>query len=75
MYKHDGRVYSRGRQRGARGHQVVRKDHVSRPRACSKNKIRMINVFTFTNINAKVTEAKLSNFYFRSVYQISSPSP
>ena len=26
----------RGRQRGARGHEVARKDHVSRPQACSK---------------------------------------
>jgi len=34
----------------------------------------MINVFTLTNINTKIIEAKLSNFYYRSVYETSSPS-
>ena len=45
--------YSRAHQRGARGHQVARKDHVNRPRACSKNNISMINAFTLMNINTE----------------------
>jgi len=48
-----------GHQRGARGHHVARKDHVPRPRACYE----MINVFTLTNINDKVTEGKLSKIF------------
>jgi len=60
----DKKLYGRGHQCGARGHQVARKDHVGRPRACSKNNISMINVFT----NTKLLEGKLrKNFYFRSV--------
>jgi len=45
-------VSFRGHQRGAR------KDYVGRPRACSKNNISMINVFTSTNINTKIIEGK-----------------
>jgi len=67
--------YTRGHQRSARGHQVAREDEVGRPRGCSKNNISMINVFTLANINTKMIVSKLSNiFYFRSVYQTSSPS-
>ena len=51
-----GKLNSRGHQRGARGHQVARKDQVGRPRTCSKNNINMINVFTLTNINTKIGE-------------------
>ena len=29
-------VYTRGHQPGAHRHQIARKDHVGRPRACSK---------------------------------------
>jgi len=43
-----------GHQRGARGHQVTRKDQVGLPRACSKNNISLINLFTLTNINTKI---------------------
>jgi len=53
-------VQTRGHQRGARGHQVARKDQVGRPRAFSKNNISMINVFALTNINTKIAEGKLS---------------
>jgi len=56
-------------QRGARGHQVARKDQVRRRRACSKNNISMINVFALT-----IIESKLSKLFIRSVYQTSSPS-
>ena len=56
-------AYIKGHQRGARGHQVIRKDHVSRRRACSKNNISMINVFTLTNINTKMIEGKLSKTF------------
>jgi len=34
----------------------------------------MINVFTLTNINTEIIEAKLSKTYFRSMYQTSRPS-
>jgi len=53
-----------GHQRGARGHRVAHKDHVSRPRACSKNSISMINVFTLRNLNTKIIENKLSKILF-----------
>jgi len=56
-----------GQQRGARGHQVARKDHVGRLRACSKNNISMISVFTLTNINTKLNEAKLSKNFISEV--------
>jgi len=56
-------VYTRGHQRGARGHQVTRKDDVGRLRACSKNNISMINVFTLTNINTRVIESKMSKTF------------
>jgi len=57
----------RGHQRGARGHQVPRKDHVGRPRVCFKNDISMINVFTLTNINTKIIEDKLSKIFVSEV--------
>jgi len=60
-------MQSRGHQRGARGHQVARKDHVRRPRACSGNNNSMINVFTLTNINTKITEGKLSKTFISEV--------
>jgi len=60
-------LYGRGHQRGAPGHQVARKDHVSRPPACSKNNISMINVFTLTNINAKIIEGKLNKIFISEV--------
>jgi len=50
-------------------HQVARKEHVRRPRACSKNDNSMINVFTLTNIDAKIIKAKLSKI-FRSEVRI-----
>jgi len=56
-----------GHQRGAGGHQVARKEHVGRPRACSKNNISMINVFTLTNINTKIAESKLSKLFISEV--------
>jgi len=43
--------------------QVSRKDHVGRPRACSKNKISMIIVLTLTNINTKIIGGKLSKIF------------
>jgi len=56
-------AYTRGHQRGARGHQVARKGHVHRPQACSKNNTSIINVFTLTNINIKIIEGKLSKIF------------
>jgi len=61
------RLWFRGHQRGARGHQVARKEYISRPRARSKNNISMINVFTLTNINTKITEGKLSKMFISLV--------
>ena len=61
-------IYIRGHQRGAHGHQVVRKNHVGRPRACSKNNISMINVFTLTNISTKIIETKLSKIFISEVF-------
>ena len=52
--------YTRGHQRGVRGHQVARKDHVDHPRA---HNISMINVFTLTNTNTKIIEGKLSKIF------------
>ena len=37
------------------------------PRACSKNNISMINVFTLTNINTKIIEGKLSKIFISDV--------
>ena len=37
-------VYIRGHQHGARGHQVARKDHMSRPQACSKNSTTQLRI-------------------------------
>jgi len=67
-------MHSKGLQRGARGHQDSRKVHAGRPRACSKNNIRIINVFT----NTKIIEGKLSNIFISEVcntllYQTNSP--
>jgi len=59
-------VNCRGHQRGARGHQVARKDQVG-PRACSKNNITMINIFTLTNINNKILEGKLKKIFISEV--------
>ena len=39
-----------------------------RPRACSKNDISMIIVFTLTNINTKIIEGKLSKIFISEVY-------
>jgi len=64
------KLLRQGHQLGARGHQVARKDHVDRPRACSKNNISMINVFTLTNINTKRIEGKLSKIFISEVYVI-----
>jgi len=56
-----------------RAYQVARKDHVGRPRACSKNNISMINVFT----NTKIMEGKLSKIFISvcstHLYQTSRP--
>jgi len=38
-------------------------EYVSRPRACSKNNISMVNVFTLTNINTKIIKDKLSKIF------------
>jgi len=56
-------IYNRGHQRGSRVHQVARKDHVGRPRTCSKTNISMINVFTLT----KIIEDKLSKIFILEV--------
>jgi len=56
-----------GHQRGARRHQVVRKNHVGHPRFCSENNISMINVFTLTNVNTKIIEDKLSKIFISDV--------
>jgi len=37
------------------------------PRACSKNNISMINVFTLTNIDTKIIEGKLSKIFTSEV--------
>jgi len=47
--------------------QVAHKDHVGRPRACSKNNISIINVFTLMNINIKTMESKLSKIFISEV--------
>jgi len=39
---------------------VARKDQIGRPWAFSTNNISLINVFTLTNIDAKIVEGKLS---------------
>jgi len=39
-----------------------------RLRACSKNSISMINVFTLMNINTRIIENKLSKFFISEVY-------
>jgi len=59
--------YNRGHQRGARGHQLARKDHVYRPRTCSKHNISMINVFKLTNINTEIFEDKFSKIFISEV--------
>jgi len=60
-------LYNTCHQRGARGHQVARKDQVGRPPACSKINISMINVLTLTNINTKIIEGKLSKIFISEV--------
>ena len=65
-------AYSRGHQRDARGYQVVRKDHVGRPWACSKNNISMINAFTLTIINTKIIEGKLSKTFISELCSLSN---
>jgi len=57
-------IYCRGHQRGARGHQAARKDHVGSPRVCSKNSISMINVFA----NTKIIEGKYKNIFISEVF-------
>jgi len=52
-------VQARGHQRGARGHQAARKDHVGRPRAYSKNNISMINT--------QIIKGKLSKIFISDV--------
>ena len=39
-------LHTRGRQHGARGHQVAREDHVGRPWACLKNSIKLMSIVT-----------------------------
>jgi len=53
--------------RGACGHQVTHKDQVGHPRACYKNNISMINVFTLTNINTEIIEGKLNKIFISEV--------
>jgi len=48
--------------------QVARKDHVCRPRACFKNNISMISIFTLTNINNKIIEGKLSKIFISEMW-------
>jgi len=60
-------VWVRDHQRGARGHQVARKDHVGRPWGCFKNNINIINVFTLTNINTNIIKGKLSKIFLSQV--------
>jgi len=59
-----------GHQRDARGHEIARKDHVGRPRACSKNNISMINLFTLTHINTKIIECKSSKIFISEMHII-----
>ena len=42
-------------------------DHAGCPRACSKNNISIINVFTLTNINTKIIEGKLIKIFISNV--------
>ena len=60
-------MYIRGHQRGARGHQVARKDQGARTRACFRYNISMINFFTLTNINNKIIEGKPSKICISEV--------
>ena len=60
-------LHTRGHQRGARGHQVARKGQVGRPRACSKNNISMINIFTLPKINTNIIEGNLSKIFISEV--------
>jgi len=39
-------LLTRGHQHGARGHQVTYEVHVGHQRACSKNSVGMISIFT-----------------------------
>jgi len=39
-------LYTRGHQHVACEHQVTRKDHVGRPRACFENSIKMMSIVT-----------------------------
>jgi len=48
--RHCERLYTKDHRHGARGHQVVRADHVGWPRGCSDNSIEMISVFILMNI-------------------------
>jgi len=56
-------LYTKGHQRGARWQRVARKDHVGRSQARSKNNISIINDFTLTNINTKITKGRLSKIF------------
>ena len=55
-----GKHQVRDHQRGALGHQVSRKDHEGRLRACSKIKLAWSISLQLTNINTKICEGKLS---------------
>jgi len=46
MLLHKRTLQHRGHQHGARGHQVVCKDHAGRPRASFENSIKMMRIIT-----------------------------
>ena len=73
-------LLTRGHQHGARGHQVTYEVHVGHQRACSKNSVGMISIFTEMNIvdcNNNVMKGKLSKLFISEVhlnrYSKSSP--
>jgi len=60
-------LYTRGHVVPA-GTRSLAKDHVGRLRACSKNVISMINVFTLPNVNTKIIEGELRKIFVSEVY-------
>jgi len=59
--------YIRGNQCGAHEHWVARKDQVRGPRACSKDNISIIRVFTLINVNTEIIEGKLIKIFILKV--------
>ena len=62
------KVYTRGHQHGARGHQVPREGHVGRPRGCFENSVKMMGIVTWINIiNNNIIKDKLSKLFISEV--------